>query len=117
MTKQRKPRLFILAAIICCIGLGVLMALQTEAVEQLIANPIPLITATVGTLMIIIAYLQARDWLIPTIPFIFVWTVAIFLVSLNVEYRGFYAFFNRPLHLQTWLAVIGALLFFVISCT
>ena len=117
MTKQRKPRLFILAAIICCIGLGVLMALQAETVDQLIANPIPLITVTVGTLMIILAYLQARDWLVPTIPFIFVWTVAIFLVSLNVEYRGFYAFFNRPLHLQTWLVVIGALLFFVISCT
>lgn len=115
--RLRRSRLYILAAIMGCVGLGFFFALQPDLATNIVQNPTPILALMVGTILIGMSYLLWRDWLVPMIPFLFVWTITLSLTSLNVEYQGIYAFFNRPIHLQTWIIVLGALMLFVAGAT
>jgi oligosaccharide repeat unit polymerase len=113
VSRQHKVSGIVFAAILGCIGLGLLIGVNPALTTAVYTNPIPLIILITGCLLMVAFYLLWKDWLIPPLPFLAIWTLSLFLVNIDVEYVGFYSFFNQPLSPKTWLVVLGAILGFV----
>lgn len=115
VTRQYKVVGFIAAAILSCVGLGLLIGANSSVTTAVYTNPTPLIILTLGTLLLCLFSLLFKDWLIPLLPFLAIWTISLFLVTIDVEYIGLYTFFNQPLSTKTWLVVLGAIFCFAIG--
>lgn len=113
--RQYKVIGFVIAAIFGCVGMGLLIGVNATVTTAVYTNPVPLLILAAGTLLVGLLSLLYKDWLIPPLPFLAIWTISLFLVSIDVEYVGFYRFFNQPLSPKTWLVVLGAIFGFVLG--
>ncbi|MCA9965539.1 MAG: hypothetical protein KC423_14890, partial [Anaerolineales bacterium] len=95
INRQYKVIGFVITAILGCVGMGLLIGVNATVTTAVYANPTPLLILAVGTLLFGLFYLLYKDWLIPPLPFLAIWTISLFLVSIDVEYVGFYRFFNQ----------------------